>query len=110
MGNKPVYDPQFEALKDIRRLVAARIKPDSEVKVSCFTASKEAGGRTFAYIDFTVSKPGSGRQDDYSVSQEPGIPLESLVPEKIVPIAYWIVDQMRKKHPEWFDADGIARG
>jgi hypothetical protein len=31
--------------------------------------------------------------------------LLSLVPEKIAPIAYWIIKQMKGEHPEWFIAD-----
>jgi hypothetical protein len=43
-----------------------------------------------------------GIQGAGDVRTEPGVPLEKLVPENIGPMAYWAVQQVRKKRPKWF--------
>jgi hypothetical protein len=106
MGREAAYyDASFEAFKDIRRLVAARIRLGARVEVGCQVGPPDAHSPSLHYICFTANK---GPNDQYTVTNEPGIPREALVPEKIGPIAYWIVKQVSAKHPEWFVKDDIT--
>lgn len=94
----PLYDPQFECLKDIVRLVQARMRTEVRVKVECYYADKPP----LAYINFSPMVLVHGRAGVADMRSEPGIPMDALVPEKIGPIAYWVIKQARKKRPTWF--------
>jgi hypothetical protein len=88
----------FRQLMAILEIVRSRVRKDAGVDVSCFYLTDKPGGTNYGYIQFSA-----GWEDNApKVKNDPGIPVEALVPEKVLPIAQWIVKQVSKEHPEWF--------
>jgi hypothetical protein len=89
-----------QCLHDIMRIVAARIRKDAHLEMRCFSHKQKHRGTHYHIRLFQVAH----KNDDPYVDPfllEPGIPHESLVPEKIGPIAYWIVKKLIQQRPQW---------
>jgi hypothetical protein len=94
----PNPNPEFENLKAILAIVKSRVRKEAPIDVQCYFLSENPGDPSLAYIEFVTSlSPGA-----VNPANTPGIPRTSLVPEKVLPIAAWIVRQISKQHPEWF--------
>jgi hypothetical protein len=95
---------QHQALLDIEAIVSTRIRKDIRLAINCYFGSDKPGDETRGYVSFAEAG-GIGSIPKERWRNEPGIPLPSLVPEKIGPIAYWVIKQMKEVHPEWFIKD-----
>ena len=98
--------PSFECLKDIARIVKARIRNDVPVRVDVYGLGQ--GDTLRNYVRLTYQATGTGPKEWIEAQHEPGIPPASLVPEKIGPIAYWILAQLQARYPDWFIKDNIT--
>lgn len=103
----PLFDQSFECHKDIARLVVARIKP--EITVS-FVCSKKTGrdGQNLAYVLITPLHSKVPGVDKRPVENTIGIPETALVPEKVAPIAYWLVKEFKKQRPDLFQIGEVT--
>lgn len=79
--------------------VRTRVRTDARVDITCQFSATSTKDPLLGYITFHWA-------EDFRVprhvSHDPGIPVEALVPEKVGPIAAWIVRQIARDHPEWF--------
>jgi hypothetical protein len=104
----PLFDPAFECHKDIARLVVARIKPEIKVSWVCSKKSHGPQSESRAFIDIQPLHslvPGLNKQP---LLQQIGIPLSALVPEKVAPIAYWLVREFKRQRPDLFQEGEVT--
>lgn len=103
----PLFDQSFECHKDIGRLVAARIKPEIRVRFTCSLRTCGAKAEKRAFIDILELYGANASRNLLAVKQEIGIPIPSLVPEKVAPIAYWLIREFRKQRPDLFQEGDV---
>jgi hypothetical protein len=89
-----------DCLEDIMRLVGARLRKDLDLQMQCFSSKQKHLGTTY-YIRIMQTRTMDGRPFVSPFVNEPGIPKESLVPEKVGPIAYWIIRNLARWRSHW---------
>jgi hypothetical protein len=92
---------QSLVLNDILTIVSSRLKGDLQLSTMAYRCGEKPGGELKGYIEVSKKAPFSAAAE-FKLVNNPGIPPASLVPEKIGPIAYWIIEQFRKQKPELF--------
>lgn len=110
MGKQiPLFDQSFECHKDIARLIASRVKPEIKVRCVCSLKIHRPTGEKRAFIDVLPLSsliPGLNKQE---LRQEVGIPQTALIPEKVAPIAYWLVREFKRKRPDLFQESDVTQ-
>lgn len=99
MARRIELTPEARILHEIGALAGTQLRPEANVRIQCYYFTDLPHTPTRAYVSFEWS-PGCAIPQ--RLTHKPGIPPEALLPEKVRPIAEWIVRQIRKERPAWF--------
>jgi hypothetical protein len=104
----PLYDPSFECHKDIARLVVARIKPEIRVRFVCSNRATGRNNESLAFIDIIPLSSAVPGLNKSQLTHAIGIPRRALVPERVAPIAYWLVKEFKRQRPDLFQPGNVT--
>ena len=99
MAKRIELSAQALVLRRIESLIRTQLSEGTPVSLRSCYFSETPRSESLAYIFFSFP---NGQGIPGQLTHKPGIPRASLVPEKALPIAQWIVRQIRVIRPEWF--------